>query len=47
MKFPCGHTYCFKCVYKMRKAKDVRCPQDDTSYEVTQEFPIDSSIFDQ
>ena len=42
---PCGDSFCFKCIYKLKKQPEFLCPIDKKSFDKFFSFPINEEIF--
>lgn len=40
---PCGHTFCLKCIYKMKKEGMIKCFIDKKIYDNQTNYPLNSS----
>lgn len=40
---PCGHCYCFKCVYLLKKEEGdwIKCPSCNEAFDKFSKFPFD------
>ena len=42
----CGDTFCFKCIYKLKKKPEFLCPIDNKVFDKFISFPINQEIFE-
>lgn len=42
---PCGDSFCFKCIYKLKKQPEFLCPIDNKTFDKFFSYPINEDIF--
>merc|ERR1712170_271332 len=41
---PCKHTFCFKCIYKLKKEEIFNCPIDNKLFDKFTSYPTNNEI---